>query len=221
MNHQIPKVLQFLSRKLSFLAIPNLGFAVCALAAIAFVAKTVGNTPYERFLFDPAAVMAGEWWRFFPVPIWAGLDNPIFLLFFVLFIYFVIQALESAWGTALLTLFVLLSYLACVGASLITQQPISIWFYIAENLALAFGTTFPDYELYLYFVLKVKAKWLALLSAVIILFQFLTGDYSSRLFLVLVLAPYLLFFGPHLAGLIRTRMRKGIHQKKWDSDMWR
>jgi hypothetical protein len=221
MDQRFPKWLRTCVNKLDFLGIPNLAPLLCAMAILAFAAKAMGGASLERFLFDPYLVIHGEWWRLFGFPVSDGLDNPIYLIFYVLYLYFVINALENEWGAGPLTIFLLLGYLSALAASFITMQPISIWFYILENVSLAFGTLFPDLELYIYFILPVKAKWLAMLAGGMILFRFIFASLLGKLFITLTLFPYLLFFSPMLIGELKNRYRVSKNRKKFDPDQWR
>lgn len=196
MDDRFPKYLRWIARKLEFIAVPNLGMLICGLAVLGFIGTHVLDTPLDRFNFDPLLVRNGEWWRLFAFP---TLNDPIWLLFFVMYTHYTMMTLEQAWGTSSLTLFTGLSYIAAVGAAMLTDRPVSIWVYVMENVSLAFGTLFPDIEFYLFFVLPVKAKWLSMFAGALFLLQFITGDGATKLFLVVVLAPYLLFFGPLLS----------------------
>ena len=221
MDQRFPKWLRTVVYKLDFLGIPNLAPLLCAMAVLAFVAKAMGGASIERFLFDPYLVLHGEWWRLFGFPVSDGLDNPIYLIFYVLYLYFVINTLEAQWGPGPLTVFLLLGYICALAASFLTMQPLSIWFYILENVSLAFGTLFPDLELYIYFVLPVKAKWLALLAGGLILYKFIFASLMGKLFLVITLFPYLLFFSPMLVAAVRTHYRVRKNRKNFDPDSWR
>ncbi len=225
MDERFPKYLRWLVSRLSLFAVPNMAILVCGLTALAYVTKNVMGTPVDRFMFDPERVLGGEWWRLFAFPISGGLDNPIWFLFYLLYVYFVLDILEKNWGSSPLTLFLFLSYLASVGASLITLQPLSIWFYVLENVSLAFGTLFPDFEFYLFFILPVRAKWLALLAGGQVIFKMVTGGAVVSLFLAIVFLPYLIFFGPFVArscvARVKLRKHKDSYKKKFDSDMWR
>jgi hypothetical protein len=88
-------------------------------------------------------------------------------------------------------------------------------------VSLAFGTLFPEFEMYLYFIIPVKAKWLAVLAGVFILIQFVMGSLMKKLFLAIVLTPYFLFFAPILFSYLRNKKRKKDFNKKFDPDMWR
>jgi hypothetical protein len=221
MDDRFPKYLRWISKKIEVIAVPNLGTLVAGLAILAFVAKVILNVPMERFVFDPELVLQGEWWRLFSFPLESGLENPIWLIFYVLYVYFVLNTIEEVWGAAPLTLYLILGYIASLTAAFITGQPISLWFYILQNVSLAFGTLFPEFEMYLYFIIPVKAKWLAVLAGVFILIQFVMGSLMKKLFLAIVLTPYFLFFAPILFSYLRNKKRKKDFNKKFDPDMWR
>lgn len=218
MDDHLPRYLRWLIRKLGFLAVPNLGMLICGLAILAFLAQNFWGTPYERFVFDPDRVLEGEWWRLFAFPLSSSLDNPIWLLFYLLFVYYVLGALESAWGAAPLTLFVMLGYLSALGGAFLTGQPVSIWFYVLENAGLAFGTLFPNVELLLFLIIPVKAKWLAWLSVGLIGFQFFEGDIAVKIFIPIALFPYFLFFTPRLIHNIKTRIRVAKNRQRFNSE---
>lgn len=205
MDDRFPKYLRWLTRKLEFLALPNLGMLICGLAVLGFIGNKIMGAPLERFMFDPDLVLQGEWWRLFAFP---TLTDPIWLLFFVLYTHYTMMTLEAVWGTSPLTLFTGLSYLAALGASFLAHRPLSIWVHVMENISLAFGTLFPDVEFYLFFIIPMKAKWLALFAGALFLLQFVTGDNANRLFLLVILSPYLLFFSPILYRAIKQEIRR-------------
>lgn len=209
-----PKYLQWLLKKLDFLGLPNLGNLICAFAVLGFIGKTFLGIPVERFVFDPGLVLGGEWWRLFSFPVSEGNEHPLFFLFYVLYIYFVMNGIEGAWGPGPLTVFTLFGYVAALGASFATGVPLSIWYYVLMNVSLAFGTLFPDMEFYLFFILPVKAKWLALLTGAALVFQFALGGLQTKLQLLMVMLPYLVFFGPSLWDWGRTRYRVYQNRRK-------
>jgi hypothetical protein len=219
MDDRFPKWLRTIVRKLDFLGVPNLGPLVAAMMVLAAIAKMTG-APYERFLFDPEMVLQGEWWRLFAFPIPQTLD-PLFLILFVAYSYFIITSIEGLWGPGPTTVFILLTYLASIGAAFITGMPVQIWFYILQNLGLAFGTLFPDFEILLFFILPVKAKWIAAFTGALIAYQFLTGGAETKILLAVTLIPYFLFFGPMVVKHVQTRSRIAKNRKRFDDDMWR
>ena len=221
MDERFPKWLRVSLRKLDFLGLPNLGILICGLAILGFIGKEFLGAPLERFMFDPELVREGEWWRLFAYPISAELTNPLWLFFYVLYVYFVMSSLEGQWGPGPLTIFTLLSYASTIIGSIWINRPVSVWFHVMENISLAFGTLFPDLELYLFFVIPVKAKWLSLFAGGLLLLQFVSGGGDTRLFLAVTLFPYLLFFGPFLFSTVRRRWAVRRNRRRFNGDDWR
>jgi len=213
MDDRFPNWLRRVVSALSFLSLPNLGPLICGLAVLGFIGSEVLQAPIERFLFDPQAFLAGEWWRFFAFP---TLTDPLWLLFFCMYVYFVFGLLETSWGEAPLTLYTFFSYAMALVASLISGKALTIWTHVLENISLAFGTLFPEMELLLFFVLPVTAKWLALFAGLVFLWQFVTGSDNQRLFLFLVLLPYFVFFGPVLYKNLRMRWKISRNRRRFD-----
>ncbi|NBV49804.1 hypothetical protein EBR78_01145 [bacterium] len=225
MDHRFPKWLRLIVNKLSFLGLPNLGMLVCGLGAMAYFAQISGFSAADRFMFDPVAIReGGEWWRLFAFPMSDPAStptNPLFFIFFIMFTYFVFQSIESQWGAGPLTVFVLLCYLATALGALILGYRTNIWQYILLNVSLVFGTLFPNFEILLFFILPVKAKWLTAFSGALLLFQFALGDWDFKRFLLFALFPYFLFFGSYFLQEIRSRLKVAKNRKKFDHDMWR
>lgn len=181
---------------------------ICGLAVLGFLGKHFLAIPTERFILDPEMIRQGEWWRLFAYPVSEQLADPLWLLFYVLYVYFVMGALESHWGPGPLTFFTLLSYLTSIAGAFVVDRPVFVWFHVMENVSLAFGTLFPNLTLYIYFILPVKAKWLAFLAGGLLLFQFFSGGPDTKIFLALVLLPYFTFFGPTLYYHLRNSWKK-------------
>ncbi len=218
MDERFPRWLRTVLRKLDFLGIPNLGGLLCGVAVLAFVANNIAPVPVERFMFDPYLILRGEWWRLFSFIFTNGFQSPLSLLFYVLYIYFIVNALESVWGPGPVTVYVLFSVLACLGGAFVVMQRVDVSSYLLFNISLAFGTLFPEYELLLFFILPVKAKWLALIGVAFMALQFIRGDVVV---LPISVIPYVVFFGPLLVSLVRNRIRRNKNRNRFDDDMWR
>jgi hypothetical protein len=224
MDDRFPLWLRRALVKLHFLNIPNLGGILCGLAALGFLANWFMPIGIQRFLFDPELVLQGEWWRLVTFPFTGGLTNPIFLLFYVMYLYFISEALESTWGPGPFTVYVLLGYLGCLIVAFITGYTIDISYFLIQYLTLAFGTLYPDYELNLYGIIPVKAKWFAWLAVLLIMVQFahvLTLGFVEALALPLAFLPYLVFFGSLLLNQIRNRIRTSKNRRRFHDDMWK
>ena len=61
-------------------------------------------------------------------------------------------------------------------------------------LFLAFAATFPDLQFWIWFVIPIKAKWLALIESLFILYGLLLGPAATRVEIVFSLLNFILFF---------------------------
>ena len=73
-----------------------------------------------------------------------------------------------------------------------------VWFlttsYLNFSLFFAFAATFPDLQFYLFFVIPIKAKWLALFDAFFLVFGFVYGSFPQRIAIFLSIANFIIFF---------------------------
>lgn len=218
MDERFPRWLRTVVGKLDFVGLPNLGMLICGLAVLGFIGTQMLGAPLSNFTFDPSLVRNGEWWRLFAFPVSEGLTNPIWLLFYVMYIYFVFGALENHWGPGPLTVFTGFSYACAIAGATLTNVSTNVWFHVLENVSLAFGTLFPEIEFYLFFVLPVKAKYLAMFAGALLILQFATGGMATKLFLLIALCPYLLFFGPALFNHLKVRYKVSRNRKRFGDD---
>src|ERR1035441_1608479 len=90
------KWLDQLERRFHFVAIPEFPLFIATANGLIYLLSQFEPVFVQRLLLDPAAIRAGEWWRgvtFLFVP---PQMNPIFLVFWLLFIYQCAQALEHS-----------------------------------------------------------------------------------------------------------------------------
>jgi hypothetical protein len=67
--------------------------------------------------------------------------------------------------------------------------------YITGSIFLAFAYLFPDFQIFLFFILPVRIKWLALLTWLFYGFEFVTGTWAGRVLIVAAVTNFLVFFG--------------------------
>jgi hypothetical protein len=83
-----------------------------------------------------------------------------------------------------------------------------------SSLFLAAATLFPEYEVQLYLVFPVKMKWLGLLSAAFVAYQFFGSGGLGKLYLLAIYSNYLIFFGPALIARVKQEIRRRNYQRK-------
>ena len=119
-----------------------------------------------------------------------------------LFVYYSLgTTLERVWGTFKYNFFyftgVLLLVLSAILIYLVTGYSIQLYpTYMTFSIFLAYALTFPDTTFLLYFIIPIKAKWLAIAEIVLYGYYFLVlpGIGSKVAILVSLLNVALFFF---------------------------
>lgn len=171
-----------------------------------------GEAGLERLELVMSKVLQGEVWRLITFPFIPGDTNPLFLLIALLFFYFIGSALEAHWGAAKYNLYLLVGYLFAIVAAWIIPHDVASPLGIASSVFLAFAYLFPEFVIYLFFILPVKVKWLAVATLLVNGLLLLSGPNMVRVLVVASLANYLLFFGADMIGRVRRTLRHADRQ---------
>jgi hypothetical protein len=200
--------LKRMERSLGRFAISNLTLYLVGGQGIVLI---LGLTQPD-FLFAiqliPAAVLQGEWWRVFTFIFTPPAGNPILAIFALYLLYFMGGALEARWGTFRYNAYVLIGYVVTIATAFAFSLFAASNTYITGSIFLAFAYLFPDYEIYLFFVLPVKVKWLALLTWLLYGYRFIFGGVDERLLIVAAIANFLLFFARDITSTVRYGHRR-------------
>jgi len=212
---QTPKWIDWLDRRMPGFGIPNLALYLVGAQACGFLLLLANPGAILLLILDPSLVLRGEVWRlvtFLAVP---PTLSPIWMVFALYFLYFIVNGIEEEWGEFRTTLYVLVAVLLTIAFSFAFQMRIYSTTKLASTLFLAAATIAPEYQILLFLVLPVKMKWLAWLSVAYIVFVLITGSWLGRLYLLTMYANYLLFFGPYFAGRLKAFYRR----KKFQQDV--
>jgi hypothetical protein len=207
-------LLDTLERKLGRFAVPHVTLGLIACQAIVYVANLLLERPNaaepfaERFLLIPQKVLAGEVWRLVSFLVVPPFGFILWTLFFWYLFYLMGTALERTWGTFRYNVFLLLGYVATVAVAFIVPDRPASNAFLQGSVFLAFAFLYPDFELYIFFILPVKIKWLALLTwiyyGVIVIF----GEPMSKLMVLASVFNFLVFFGKDIVQRVRTGQRR-------------
>lgn len=210
-----PKWLQILSRRLSWLAVPNIAVILITLQALGFLFVMMDHAWIERLALIPEMVLQGQIWRlitFLALPISM---SPLWMIFSLFFLYFILNSIESQWGSFKTTFYILVSVLLTTLFSLAFNYPVTGASDFVATLFLAAATLFPNFEVRLYFFLPVKMKYLGWLALAFVALRIFQGTWTDRLYLVTIYANYLLFFGPSLLFQLRDWKRRRDYKANW------
>lgn len=156
-----------LERRFGRFAVPNLMYYIIILYGIGFVLNYVNPYFYIQYLaLDASAILHGQIWRIVTFLIQPPSYNLLFLIIALYFYYMIGKALEQAWGAFRFNLYffagVLFHVLAAIMIYLTTGAVYRMdTSYLNLSLFFAFAAVYPDVQFLLFFILPVKAKWLA------------------------------------------------------------
>lgn len=198
-----------LERKIGRFAVPNLTVYLLAGYVIGFMIVYLMPGLITWITLEPAYIVRGQIWRIISWVLIPPTTQPISLVFLVLLYYSLGTALERTWGTFRYNvyifsgiIFTVLAVFALYGILYLlygTEVMLSIISYVSTNyitmsIFLAFAAIYPDMEVYLYFILPIKMKWMAIVYVAMVVYYFITGGLVSRVAIGASLLNFVIFF---------------------------
>lgn len=211
------KLLDTLERKFRPFAVPNLTLILLAAQVIGFMLVMTKPALVNDMVLIMDSVYAGEFWRLGMFLFIPPTTKPIFLFFALYFFHLTGTALEANWGHVRYNHYVLIAYLATLGAAALMPGEEASSGYIGLSVYLAFAYLYPNFEILLFFILPVKIKYLAMLAWIGIFLAFATGDWLTKALAVSSVANFLLFFGKD----IMFRVYSGKRRMEWQAKQLR
>ena len=167
--------------------------------------------------FNRASILSGQVWRlitFIFVPNIGGRGGVDIFFFAILlyFYYFIGTSLEREWGSNKFTIFYGFGILLNIIVGFVAGG--ATMYYVNMSMFFAFATLYPDLQFLLFFLIPVKAKWLAWLDVgyfvVTILRLLVRGHFLLAMLPVVAILNYLLFFASDILDQLsywKTRYR--------------
>lgn len=182
------RFVQKLERKLGRYAIHNLMYYIIVMYIIGWIIQIVNPEFYSVALsLDVEKILHGQVWRLVTFIIMPPEDSTYIFMIFTLYLYYLLgTSLERAWGAFRFNLYFFMGVLFHILAAFLIYFIFDVSFplttyYLNMSLFFAFATIYPDMELYLFFVLPIKIKWLAIIDGVYFALTIFAG--FSSLFL--------------------------------------
>jgi hypothetical protein len=206
-----------LQRRIGFLAIPALLRYVAALTALVFILYKIDARYLTLIDLDIDAVRHGQIWRLvtyifipqlgslIPAPDWFN------AAFAVLFLIWVGDRLEEAWGALRLSLFFYIGMIGTTIAAVFFGARFSNAM-LYSSIFFAFARFYPNAVIFFAYILPLKVKWIAWIYAAILLWQFIFATMQFRSALVAAFANYLIFFGRDL--FFEARRRQDVSERR-------
>ena len=201
--------LRRLERALGWITIGHLPVYIVTAQAIVYFWMMVNPGSGGLLVFDPVRIVyANEYWRAVTFLFVPPRMHPIFLFFFLYFLYLCGRSLEEEWGSFRLTLFYLVGALLSIGAGFLSGGLLNTAFYLNETIFLAFAALYPNFTVHLFLVLPVKVKWLAWFVWAHIAFSLFASPWPLKIAILLSITNFFLFFGGHYASEVKAWIRR-------------
>lgn len=212
---QDPRWLRFLSKYLSWIALPGISLIFVTVQVLGFFLVMTDPVWMERLALIPSLALQGEPWRvitFLALPLSM---SPIWIIFSLWFLYSILNSIESEWGAFKTTFYVLVSIVLTVIFSLTTGHPVIQVSDFVSTLFLAAAALFPNQEIRIYLAFPIKMKFLGWLTLGFVALRLIQGSAMERLFLLTIYSNYLLFFGPSILAALRQWKRQRDYRKNF------
>ncbi len=193
-------------RKFPRFELPNLMmYVVIGNVLVYLMDMFSGGTFSAMLFFDRGAIFHGQIWRLLTF-VFLPLGSDMFSFALSLYFYYMIgTSLEREWGSQRFTVFYLMGILLNILTGLMIGY--ASMSYVNLSLFFAFATLYPNTQFLLFFLIPIKAKWMAWFDAAIfgwgVLSPLLFGPRLYALIPVVAILNYILFFWSDFAYLFR------------------
>lgn len=204
MKHRKDFLMNLLSkmeRKFGKYAVPNLMYYIVILYAIGMFVQRFAPEVYIRYLMlDAGALLHGQIWRIVTFMIWPPSTDIFFNVIAIYLYYNLGSTLERVWGTFRFNVYFFMGVLGHVLAAILIYfvtgggiYPLTTD-YLNFSLFFAFAATFPEMQFYLFFVIPIKAKWMAVFNGAYFLYGIIFGGTAERIAIIMSLLNLILYF---------------------------
>lgn len=194
-----------MERKFGRYAIPNLMLYIIIANVVGYLLLYINPTFLLYLNFNMSAILRGQIWRIVTYIFVPTSTNLLSLILFCMVYYMIGMSLERAWGAFRQNLYIITGLLGqVIGAAavyFVTKQNISLnTSYLNASMFFAFAALFPNMQFYLYFIIPIKAKWMALISGAFYIYEFIASSWttvsgwSTKVMIIMSLINFLVFF---------------------------
>lgn len=207
------KIINKMQRKFGRYAIPNLMAYIIGLNVIGFIVLSIFPDFLVYIYFDMSLILKGQVWRlisfllippaFPPSLTGGGIGGYINMMLFCLIYWMIGNTLERVWGAFRLNLYMFGGILLHIIAGIIVSLAMNRGFflstaYLNSSLFFALAAMYPDMQFYFYFVIPIRAKWLAIINGAFYAYEIFqgiqNGNWASVIMIVVSLLNFIIFF---------------------------
>lgn len=209
----IDMILDPIENNLGRFAVKNLMLYIVGGMALVYLAdlfvsanKDLGFSLLQMLSFDSSLILKGQVWRIFTF-IFVPEFTSIFYIIFELYLCWMIgTALEREWGSFRFDAYYLTGVIGCIIAGFICGA--SSVSYLNMSLFIAYALFFPNAEFLMFFFLPIKAKWIAVVDALLIMYMLLISPLRLKIVILFSLLNLFLFFGKDIYTELRMFIKR-------------
>lgn len=164
--------------------------------------------------FDRDLILSGEIWRAVTFMVLPPVTRVFEALLTFLLYYSIGTELEGYWGSHKYTLYLLSGMVCLIIAGFITGLSANHYLYL--SLFFVYAILAPDTPIMLYFIIPVKAKYLAAVDAVFMGISFIFGPWQLKVIIIASLIPLFWAFHRDIFGRIKAKKRYRDFRKKFE-----
>lgn len=225
------QLLNKMERKFGKYAIPNLMIYFIGAYVVGILLGMINSTALNYLTLDPYYIIHGlQLWRLISWIFVPYSTSLLTLIFMPIFYWFLGRTMEHVWGSVRFNIFMFSGVIFTdIGAFILylilkLQLGMAIPFtatfgspfstyYLNLSLFLAFAMTFPEQRVYIYFVIPVKYKWLAIVYAGLAAYSFIVSGWIGRVAIITSLLNFFIFFLSTRKTVFKG-VKKGVKVKK-------
>ena len=193
-----------LERKYGRFGIQNLTMYVIICYVVGYVLVYINPSQLSMMSLEPVLILHGQIWRIITWVIYPPSTTSFlwFILAIVFFYYPIGTSLERTWGKFRYTLYIFSGILFSVIGAFILYFITGAYgigslfntYYISLSVFLAYALSYPDMNIYLWFVIPIKMKWMAVVYGAFIIYDMGTYVRSGQWYMVVPIVASLLNF---------------------------
>ncbi|MGL5259863.1 MAG: hypothetical protein ACRC7V_07115 [Lachnospiraceae bacterium] len=198
-----------LERKLGKYAISNISLYLIICYGFGYLISTINPVFLGYLTLEPQFILQGQVWRLFTWILVPPSGMSLFSILITMLLYYSLgSSLERTWGTyrynhylfsgmiyTILAVFILYAYFRISGQGvLLGIGSLISTYYINMSIFLAYAATFPENEIYLYFILRIKVKYLGIAYGVLLFIEFIGSSTIIKIIIASSLFNFLVFF---------------------------
>ena len=192
------RIIRRLENRFGHLAVRGLPLYIVALNAFLYLLFQYAPEYSDLFTLSVDKVMRGQVWRLVTYIFIPPMTSFFWIVFALYFIYLVGSGLEAAWGSFRFNVYYLVGMICTTIVGFFLPGENLTNAYLNLSLFLAFAAVYPDFLVYLFFVIPIKVKYLAWFNWILIILTVATGDLTTKFTALVSVVNYFLFFWPQV-----------------------